>query len=42
MLPHFIELIDFESKLRMFLHDHAHQLKKARALLTYETPRHWR
>jgi len=32
MLPHFIELNDIESKLRMVLHDHAHQLKKARAL----------
>lgn len=31
-LPHCIELIDIESKLRTFLHDHAHQLKNARAL----------
>ncbi|MBM7128723.1 DUF190 domain-containing protein [Dyella mobilis] len=31
-LPHCIELIDIESKLRAFLDDHAHQFKNVRAL----------
>lgn len=31
-LPHCIELIDIESKLRAFWDDHAHQFKNVRAL----------
>ena len=31
-LPHCIELIDIESKLRSFWNDHAHQLTNVRAL----------